>query len=80
MTNSKDNTIAVIDLKTNTVVGKLSQIGLDGPEAVSIDSNTNKAYMANFQDNTVQPVKLAGSSYTTNFKGNTGYNMRLHGQ
>lgn len=65
VTNSKDNTIAVIDLKTNTVEAKLSPVGLDQtpldhPEGVSIDPTTSKAYVANFDDNTVSVIKLHG--------------------
>ena len=57
VTNSKGNTVDIIDLKTNAVVGKLNPIGAQ-PEAVAVDPSRNKAYVANFKDNTVSVIKL----------------------
>ncbi len=49
-----NNTISVIDGKTNSVVNTI-KVGND-PDAVSVDPQTNIAYVSTFKDNTISVI------------------------
>ena len=54
--NFGDNTVSVIDPKTNRVVDTIKVGTL--PDSVAVDPNTSKAYVANSNDNTTSIIDL----------------------
>jgi YVTN family beta-propeller protein len=54
VTHSNDNLTSVIDGVTNTVITTI-QVG-SGPTAVAVNPQTNKVFVANFNDDTVSVI------------------------
>jgi len=55
--NFKNNTISVIDLKTNAVIGKPIPVG-SAPSGIAIDLNARKVYVPNHDNDTVSVINL----------------------
>jgi YVTN family beta-propeller protein len=55
--NSGDDTISVIDMTTNTVVGGPIKVG-DGPRGIAYDLVSDRMYVANSLDETVSVINF----------------------
>jgi YVTN family beta-propeller protein len=56
VTNEFDNTVSVVETKTNTVVGNPIEVGA-GPKGITITRNGKFAYVANYSDDTVSVIE-----------------------
>src|SRR5215831_18790396 len=64
ITNSRDNTVSVIDTATNTVVGSPILVG-SGPQGVAVTPDGSKVYVTNFNDDTVSVIATATNTVAT---------------
>jgi len=68
ITNTRDNTVSVIDIATNTVVDTIN-VGTN-PKAVSVSPDGSKVYFTNTDDHTVGIINSATNTpdLSTSFK------------
>jgi YVTN family beta-propeller protein len=57
VTNADDNTVSVIDGKTNNIVDTI-KVG-NNPVAVAVNPNTNILYVTNADDNSLSAINLS---------------------
>lgn len=65
VTNNKDNNIAIIDLNTDTVIGKIN-VGAN-PAGMALDSVNNRLYVINNGDNTISVIDVVKNNVVSNF-------------
>jgi YVTN family beta-propeller protein len=55
VTNSADNTIAIVDGYTNTILEDYIQVGTS-PWGIAVNADTNMIYVTNYGDNSVSVI------------------------
>jgi YVTN family beta-propeller protein len=85
--NNYDNTVSVIDGGTNKVVATLPGTEIppagitvgNSPQDVSVNPDTNKAYVANYDDNTVSVIDGRTNKVLSTINvGNTPYGVSVN--
>jgi YVTN family beta-propeller protein len=77
ITNSGDNTVSVIDTKTNTVIGSPIPVG-ELPWGVAVSPNGSRVYIANGNSGTVSVIDARTNTAISTIAAGTNY-LRTRG-